>query len=128
LAGRGIAALQFPAPRVWFSVREVLPAWFVATLYGEPQVDHHHPVYPAGWDSLAFGDADVHVPREFIDLLNQGIGGPLWGEHYVGNFTQHVEPVGIGPYPSEAERFGRPEVWPWVQYVEQLYEVTPYDG
>lgn len=128
LAGRGIAGSAYGRPIIWFHTRELFPSWFVATRYGAPLVDFNHDVEPTGIPPGGFGVAEVHRPRSLVDLWNQGIAGPLWGDHRVDNYTRYIAPQGFITAPTEHERFGWPEVWLWRRYIQQLFEVTPSDG
>lgn len=129
LSGRGIASARYGSHRAWFRVRELFPQWFIATRYGIGYVGQHHGVDPAGWDSSAIGQAEVHVPRLIVDLNGLGIAGPAWGSTVVGNFIQHIRPAGwMGAGKDEIDRFGRPEAYNLTSYVRQLFEVTPNDG
>ncbi|MCU1145800.1 hypothetical protein [Stenotrophomonas maltophilia] len=127
LAGRGVSSAAYGRPTAWFLERQVFPAWFVATAYGRTLVDFNHSVEPIGIEAGAVGHAlEVHRPRVLIDLQQLGIAGPLWGDHRIINFIQHVRPVGFAA--DEHDRFGRPEVALWVRYLQQLFEITPGDG
>lgn len=127
LAGRGIASGPFGGTRVWFSERQLFPQGGVATLYGNTRVDHDHPVDPVGWESLVFGEHEVHTPRITLDVPGIAPGG--FGETLVQNWIQEVHPVGwMDGGAEEWQRFGRPEAYNLTQYVAQLDEPGPSDG
>lgn len=129
LGNRGIDSLAVPAPTVSYLVRQIFPAWFVATLYGRPAVDYTHNVLPASFGGEQFGQPEVYRPRFIVDLAGLGIAGPEWGDHHVDLHTQYVAPPGwLAGGPTESERFGRAEAYNLTQFVEQLFEVTPDDG
>ena len=127
LAGRGIGPGPFGGANVWFAERQMFPAGWVATLYGNTRVDHDHPVDPVGWDSLAFGTHDVHSPRTIVGP--QGIAPPGFGDTIVANWIQMARPVGwMDGGADEPARFGRPEVYNLTQYLFQIDAPDPNDG
>ncbi|MGH7690780.1 MAG: hypothetical protein ACREN3_14330, partial [Gemmatimonadaceae bacterium] len=127
-AGRGIAAFTPGRATVWFKDRLLAPRGDTLGGVGKPMVDFNHPVDPVGWDSAAFGRADVYYHRDIIDLAGRGIHG-TWGDAWVYNYTQYARTKGVLAVPTEAERFGRDTtVWNLRQYVTQLFEPTPDDG
>ena len=129
LGNRGIDSLAVPAPTVSFLVRQVFPAWFVATLYGRPAVDLTHNVLPTGFGGEQFGQPEVYRPRFIIDMAGLGIAATAWGDHRADLHTQYVAPSGwLAGGPTESERFGRAEAYNLTQYIDQLFEVGPDDG
>jgi len=126
-AGRGPLTASYGTARVEFLVRQIYPNWFVAGGVGSPAVDRHHQVFPGGWDSSAFGQSEVHVPRQYVDLAGLAIPAPGFGTPRVSNWVQHAAPAGFLPAPTLPEQFGTGYVYNLKQIVYQLHEVTPDD-
>ncbi|KLD65422.1 hypothetical protein [Dyella japonica] len=129
VAGRGIAATGYGSATVWFTVRELFPSWFIATLYGKPQVDFNHSVLPPGFGGEQVGQAELYRPRFIADLAGLGIAGTGWGASRVDLHTQYAAPSGwLGGGATGPEQFGSTTTYNLLQIVQQQFEVTPSDG
>lgn len=129
LADRGIAPSGLGTTTVWFALRQVFPAWFVATLWGSAKVDRTHFVDPAGFTDEQVPVPDVHYPRFIIDLTDQGIDSASFGATQLELFTQYLRPKGwLAPAKEEPLRFGMANIYNSDQYLFQLFAPSPYDG
>ena len=100
LAGRGILATAFGAARASHAVNLIIPVGYAATLYGRPTIGYPRPISPAGFDSSAFGEADVHDNTQRIYATGfdaKAAGEPFLAER-VRTVTQSPTPYdgGIG--------------------------------
>jgi hypothetical protein len=129
MAGLGVDPPVPPSPVVWFQVREIFPAWFVATLWGLPLMDFQHDVFLGGFGGEVFGQAEFFRPRFIVDMQDLGIRGTVWGDTTLRLAKQFVAPPGwIGGGPTSAEQFGRTQIYNLKQIIEQQFDVTPGDG
>lgn len=128
-SGWGLEATTFGTAFVAYKERIVQPAFFVATVFGTAQIGFHRNIYPSGFDASVFGTGEVFDNRK--RAFPPGFDASSFGDAMVAPRVRIVYPDPFWsrlPGQIPETRWGRPEVYNKRQYIEQYFEVTPYDG
>jgi hypothetical protein len=118
----GFATQAMGTPSITFQLRQLFPQWFVDTSYGTPVMGYDRPVAATGFDSAAFGDAEVFDNTIHCNLT--GFDAAAFGATEAYLYTRTVQAKSVADL--DINNIGFPHVFNRTHYVIQSYRSTDW--